>query len=415
MPNRSPRALGLVPLVLAAGVLLSGAPASAQLVRPTAAAVPGSMGIPQPEPKINLTVQKRSLSRILADVFKQAPYDYKVVADVGATAFNLDCKQMPLTQALTTLLAQDTRPDPLVFYFTKSATGAGTFVIDREYIEVGAEGGENKVSLANARLTKVLPRVFELMKVKGRIEPDVPPVNISLQLRPDNWAQVLPQVILEANKVEPTLTYSLEGDTYVVHLHKTPLGVTASGAAVPGVRTVQLTLNSAPLRDAISAVLKGSQWKFQVSDAVKDIGVTYSASAEPELSALSNVLKRASALGPQVTYREGKGVLYIEPGPLPGLAVVPGKGDAALSTVTLDVKQQRIKNVIASIENQTGTTIRVAPTVPDLPISLKVDKARVEEALRALMLAARTSLPNLSFRQMGPGYVVELDKDKGLK
>lgn len=410
MLNLSPRALGLAPLVLAAGILLTGSPASAQLVRTTSVATPGSMGIPQPEAKINLTVQKRSLSRILADVFKQTTYDYKVIADVGATAFSLDSKGLTLTQALTNLLAQDTRPDPLIFYFTKSPTGAGTFVIDREYLEIGADAGENKVSLANARLTKVLPRVFALMKVKGRVEPDVPPVTISLQLRPDNWAQVLPQIVLEANKVEPTLTYSLEGDTYVVHLHKAPLGLTPSGAAIPGVRKVQLTLNETPLRDAIGAVLKDSQWKFQVSDTVKDVGVTYSASAEPELSALFNILKQASGLGGQVTYREGKGVLYIEPGPLPGLAVVPGKGDAALSTATLDVKQQRLKAVVATIENQTGATIRIAPTVPDLPISLKVTKVRVDEALRALILAARPSLPNISFRQMGPGYVVELEK-----
>jgi len=410
MLNLSPRAFGLAPLLLAAGVLLSGSPASAQLVRTTAAAVPGSMGIPQPEFKINLSVQKRSLSRILADVFKQTNYDYKVVADVGATAFSLDARGVPLTQALTMLLAQDTRPDPLVYYFTKSPTGAGTFVIDREYMEIGADVGENKVSLANARLTKILPRVFQLMKVKGRVEPDVPPVTISLQLRPENWAQVLPQVILEANKVEPTLTYSMEGDTYVVHLHKTPLGVTPSGAAMPGVRKVQLTLNETPLRDAISAVLKDSQWKFQVSDTVKDVGITYSASAEPELSALYNILRQAGGLGGQVTYREGKGVLYIEPGPLPGFATVPGKGDAALATATLDLKQQRIKAVVAAIENQTGATIRIAPTVPDLPITIKLQKAKVEEALRAVILAAKASLPNLSYRQMGPGYILELGK-----
>lgn len=410
MFNLSPRALGLAPLALAAGVLLSGSPASAQLVRTTATATPGSMGIPQPEAKINLSVQKRSLSRILADVFKQTTYDYKVVADVGATAFSLDSRGMPLTQALTTLLAQDTRPDPLVFYFTKTPTGAGTFVIDREFLEVGAETGENKVSLANARLTKVLPKVFALMKVKGRVEPDVPPITISLQLRPENWAQALPQIILEANKTEPTLTYSMEGDTYVVHLHKTPLGITASGAALPGVRKVQLTLNGTPLRDAIGAVLKDSQWKFQVADSIKDVGITYSASAEPELSALYNILRQAGGLGGQVTYREGKGVLYIEPGPLPGQATVPGKGDAALATATLDLKQQRLKAVIAAIENQTGATIRIAPTVPDLPITIKVTKARVEEALRAVVEAAKASLPNLTFRQMGPGYVVELAK-----
>jgi type II secretory pathway component GspD/PulD (secretin) len=410
MINRSLRALCLVPVALAAGVVLGGAPASAQLVRQSNTLTPGSMGIPQPEPKITLSVQKRSLSRILAEVFKQAPYDYKVVADVGATAFDLDVKQVPLTQALNQLLAQDKRPDPLVFYFTKNPTGQGTFTIDREFLELVSETGEKRVSLANARITKVLPQVFKLMGVQARIEPDVPPVTISLQVRPQDWSQVLPQVILSANAVEPTLTYSMDGDTYVVHLHKTHLGLTATGAAVPGVRKVQLALTDAPLRDAITAVLKDSAWKYQVSDNVKDVAVSYSASAEPELSALSNILKQAGELGPQITYREGKGVLYIEPGPLPGAATVPVKGEGALATATLDVKQERLKAVIARIENQTGTTIRIAPTVPDLPITLKLDKARVDGALRAVMMAVKASLPNLTYRQMGTTYFVELAK-----
>jgi type II secretory pathway component GspD/PulD (secretin) len=370
------------------------------------------MGIPQPEPTITLSVQKRSLSRILADIFKQARvgYDYKVVADVGATAFDLDVKGVPLTQALTQLLAQDKRPDSLVYYFTKSPTGGGTFTIDREYIEIVSETGEKRVSLANARITKVLPQVFKLMGVQARIEPDVPPVTISLQVRPQEWVQVLPQVLLSANAVEPTLTYSMDGDTYVIHMHKTPLGLTATGAAMPGVRKVQVAVTDAPLRDAITAVLKDSKWKYQVSDNVKDVSVSYSASAEPELSALSNILKQAAELGPQVTYREGKGVLYIEPGPLPGAATVPVKGEGALATATLDVKQERLKAVIARIENQTGTTIRVAPTVPDLPITIKVEKVRVDGALRAVMAAVKTSLPNLTYRQMGTTYIVELAK-----
>lgn len=412
MINSNYRAWRLLPVVGAALTLLQTAPASAQLVRNAPTLVPGSMGVPQPEPKVTLNAQKRSLSRILADLFKQVPYDYKIVAELGATAFSLDVKQMPITQAVRMLLAQDTRPDPLIYYFEKSLTGTGTFVIDREYIEIGAGGGENKVSLANARITKVLPDVFKLMKVEGRIEGDVPPVTISLQLRPQDWSQVLPQVILAANKVEPTLTYSREGDVYIVHLHKTPVGVTATGSALPGTRRVQVSYTDAPLRDVIAGILKGSTWKYQVSDDVKDVGITYSASAEPELSALQNVLRQAAALGPQVTYREGKGVLHIAPGPLPGAATVPVRGEGALATATLDAKQLRIKAVIASIENQTGVTIRVAPTVPDLPITVKVDKARVDEALRAVMLAARTSLPTLVFRQMGNNYIVELDKSQ---
>jgi len=412
MFNSSSRALRVLPAIGAAIALFQAAPASAQVARTAPTLVAGSMGVPQPEPKVTVTAQKRSLSRILAEVFKQVPYDYKIVADLGATAFNLDVKQVPITQALRMLLAQDKRPDALVYYFERNLAGGGTFTIDREYMEIGSGGGENKVSLANARITQVLPQVFKMMGVEGRIEGDVPPVTISLQLRPQDWSQVLPQVILAANKVEPTLTYSREGDVYIVHLHKTHIGVTASGTALAGTRKVQINYTDAPLRDVIAGILKDSVWKYQVSDDVKDVGITYSASAEPELAALQNVLRQAAALGPQVTYREGKGVLHIAPGPLPGEATVPIKGEGALATATVDVKQQRIKAVIASIENQTGATIRVAPTVPDLPITLKIEKVRVDEALRAVLLAAKASLPTLVFRQMGPGYIVELDKSR---
>jgi hypothetical protein len=54
--------------------------------------------------------------------------------------------------------------------------------------------------------------------------------------------------------------------------------------------------------------------------------------------------------------------------------------------------------------------IRVAPNVPDLPITLRIENATAEEAIRAVIAAARESLPNLTFRTQGMGYVIELGK-----
>jgi hypothetical protein len=315
------------------------------------------------------------------------------------------------------LLAQDKTHEPMVYYFTRDPSGGGTFTIDREYIQIGEIEGENRVSLANARITEVLPRVFELTKVKYRIEPDVPPVPISLQLRPSNWAPVAAQVILEAAKLEPTLTYSLDGDTLVVHMQKTPTG--APGSPVPeDARRVKMTIEQQPLRAVLAALFKDSKWKYEVSKDVQDVRISYTSTAEPELSALHAILKQASAKGKQVTYREGKGVLYIERGPLPG---IEGLGEAVAAatvaptqrTASLTVLDQRLKRVTADLATQTGSTITVAPTVPDLPVSVRIVNLPAEQALAEIVKSLRPSLPNLMVRVAGPNtFVVELGAKK---
>ena len=200
-----------LPALGAAAAVLLAAPCLAQTSRNNLNTnVPGTMGIPQPEPTITLSIkQPRSLARVLYEVFKQTPFEYQLLADVGTTAFTLEANKLPLTRVLAQLLGQEKRPDPLVYSFQKNLTGkGGTFIIDREFLEIGMFEGERKVSLANARITRVLPELFKLMKVQGRVEPDVPPVTVTVQLRPEDWENVLPQLMLEAAKKEPSLTYS---------------------------------------------------------------------------------------------------------------------------------------------------------------------------------------------------------------
>jgi type II secretory pathway component GspD/PulD (secretin) len=263
----------------------------------------------------------------------------------------------------------------------------------------------------------VLPRVFALTKVKYRIEPDVPPVPISLQLRPNDWAPVAAQVILEASKMEPTLTYSVDGDTLVVHIQKTPTGL--PGSPVPeGTRRVKMTIENQPLRAVLAALFKDSTWKYEVNKDVQDVRISYTSTAEPELSALYAILKQASAKGKQVTYREGKGVLYIERGPLPG---TEGLGEAVAAatvaptqkTATLTVLDQRLKRVAAELATQTGSTITVAPNVPDLPVSVRIVNMPADQALGEIVKTLHPSLPNLTVRVAGPNtFVVELGPKK---
>lgn len=414
---------GLLAL-LAAGVMLvlPPGPSAAQQTRrvpPSSAYVPGSMGIPQPEPKITLSIKQRSLGRILSEIFKQTPYKYLVRAEVGASLFDLDVQGATLSQALQALLSQDKGPEPMVFFFTKRPTGEGIFTFDRELITVGEVEGQDRVSLTNARLTKVLPAVFKKLGAKYRIEPDVPPVLITMELRPNKWTEVLPQVMMEAYMQEPGLTYSLDGDTYVIHLHKIPTGASSaasggSGSApsVTGVRKItKFSVTKTPLRDALTELFKDSAWKIQVSDAVKDVNISYTASSEPEFAALTSILKQAAVNGSQVTYREGKGVLYIEPGPLPGEFQTAKSLTNKIQRATYNPNQRKISEAARSLGQLTGAMVKVAPDVPDLLVTFSVKDATIEEALQSLVDAAKVSIPNLSFRSMGEGsYVLELSK-----
>lgn len=375
--------------------------------------VPGTMGIPQPEPVITLSVkQPRSLARVLYEVFKQTPYEYQLLADVGTTAFTVEANKQPLTQVLTTIFAQEKRPDPLVYSFQKSLTGkGGTFVVDREYVEIGNIEGEKKVSLANARITRVLPEVFKLMKVQGRVEPDVPPVTVSVQLRPEEWANVLPQLMLEASKKEPALTYSKEGETWVVHVQKTPTG--GPGSPLPAnaqPRKVKLALNDVPLADAMAQLFQGSAWKYQIADKVgSNVRVTYNTGGEPELAALHQILRQAAMQGNPVTYREGRGVLYIEEGPLPGQFQV-AKASSNVRRTSLNLPNTRLKRVVDIVGGALGTKITVAPNVPDVPISVRLTDGTIEEWMNEIIRAAKESLPNANYRTMGEGYIIELGK-----
>src|SRR5688500_18748918 len=78
-------------------------PATAQGTRVAATPqyyVAGSMGIPQPEPKVTVQLQNKPLSRAVFEIFKTTGYQPQVLADVGATLVSIDAKNMPLTQAL---------------------------------------------------------------------------------------------------------------------------------------------------------------------------------------------------------------------------------------------------------------------------------------------------------------------------
>lgn len=369
------------------------------------------MGIPQPEPMVTLKMEGRSLQRTLFELFKQTPFQYRVVADVAPTLCKIDVKKEPVTLALRRILDQEKAVEPLVFAFERNLIGGGVFVIYREIIEIGLVDGDKRVSLSNARLTKVLPVIFEKMGAKFRIEPDVPPVLVSAQLRPQDWAQALPGVILEGFKQEPTLTYSLDGDTYVVHLQKAlPALLNTRDAAL--LRRVNVSLVDRPLRDALAEILKGSTWKYQVADKVPDTKVTYSASSELELSVLEAVLRQAAATGTQaVTYREGAGVLYIEPGPLPGEAAVVTKKDQAVGKRIGPLKLKRpIRELAQLLASTAGVTARVGATVPNIEVEYNsTETVSIGDAFRALVSAARASLPNLKLRPMGQDtFILEL-------
>ncbi len=386
-----------------------GAPQSGSVAKPRTIVgyVPGALGIPQPEPKVTVNFTGLSLARSLNEILKQSGYSVRVLAEMGTTRYSLTTQAMPVSKALRALLDQDKSLEPLVFRFQRILTGGGEFIIDRELIDVSRSEGENRVSLANARITKVLPMVAKMLNAPLRFEPDVPPILVSMQLRPSDWAPVVQQVVLEAYKQEPAITYSMDGNTYVIHLQKTPL------TGVPGMpsRKVKVSADSKPLREVLQSLFEGSAWKFQVAESVKDTKITYNVSNEPELVALHAILRQTAESGTPITYREGPGILFVEPGLLPGDFFVPKvkPGDpAALNLVTLDVRGTRLKELLEKLAIQSAATIIMAPNVPNLPVTMKVEKVTLDVALQEVKRALNKQLPNLLWSKDGTEYIVSV-------
>jgi hypothetical protein len=239
----------------------------------------------------------------------------------------------------------------------------------------------------------------------------VPPVLVSVQLRPQVWHQALPQLMLEAYKAEPGITYSIDGDTYVVHLQKTPpLPRSVSEQDSPMFRKVRLSVDNKSLKETLAELFAGSQWKYQISPAVKDVKVTFAAE-QPELAALTGLLRQASATSAnqQLTYREGPGVLYIEPGPLPGEAVVSNKEPLVGPPVVTFKSSQRVQKVAEELASRTGSTIVVSMKIPPLPVEIDVKNATVDDVLKEIIKKLKTSLPTIQYRSTAANaYIIEL-------
>lgn len=402
-------ALALTILGMAASPALAQSPPITQpggIRRTTQIPVPGTMGIPQPEPNITLNIQKRPLGRILAEIFKQTPFQFRLLASQGTTLFSLEANREPFRKVLTRLLEQDKSAEPLVFGFDRTTTGQGIVTIDRELVDIAVREGEKYVSLTNARLTTVLTELFKRANVKYRIEPDVSPVPISLQLRPLEWLDAIPTVILEAFRNEPALTFSQDRDTWVVHLQKLSVDAETPTEKMPR-RKFQVT--AAPLRDALATLFTGSSFKYQVAESVKDTTVTYSTQGETDIAILQRLLRQAAGKGNSVTWREGNGMLFIEPGPLPGEAPQQTARTSSVQEPTTSLNlTDNIRALATLLAQATQTTVTVSPNVPNLRVMLKVENATIDQALEALVAAARGSVPNLSFRKSGKRYILEL-------
>jgi hypothetical protein len=341
--------------------------------------------LPTPEPRVTVSFQDRSLSRALQELFASAPVGYRLLASSATPLFHLDVKDAPLSEALSALLAQDGGAEPLVFAL-QTGPGGGQVIIQRETIYVEAVGGSVRLNLVNARLPAVLQRVLTASDLEHRGAETVPPVLVTQTVRARNWREALSMLLINGQRQVPGLTYSRSEGVLVIHVQR-HLDTTA--------RRLDLNLRQTELRKAIEELFAGSEWRCVVDDAVPQAVITVSATQETEGAVLRAMLAAARGSGGATTYREEAGVVYIEPGPLPG----ESEGDALASPrtarVSLLCEGRRLREVLRSLAGSSGARIDLAPDVPDLPVYVSVADMPLERAVEAVVARLRTSLPGL--------------------
>ena len=356
--------------------------------------------IPKPEPLVTLKGQKLTMSRALRAAFQNTPYKYRLSARVPLTFVKIDVKRRPLSEVLNTILSADKNTrNPLVWRRERD-----TITIVRESITMGVnDEAEKVITLSEARIGPVLARLFKLMKTPYRIQPNVPPILITLTMRPRKWENALPDLMDRAYQQDRRITFSIVKGTYIVHIHQTPIGLSSAGQATRNAgRLVTLASPDTPLREALAKVFEGSKWKIEVAEEVKDTTVNISANKRPELAVLRDVLRQVSAISSPITYREGRGTLYVEPGPLPGQAKLYARAldSGELRRTSLNLTQQKLSDAIKLLAQSTGAKVTIAKNVPDIRISFTVNNVTIEEALRAVVASGRVEVPNLTFRKV---------------
>jgi type II secretory pathway component HofQ len=284
---------------------------------------------------VTFAVQGVPLRSALARLFQGTGLSYAVSPDVPDPLVTLSIQGVPFGTALQTL----TRVADVSY---RRENGVYVISVRPQGAEPGADnaapeaGRHVTLQLTDVPLRRALALLFKGTGLQYAVAPDVPNPPITLELRDEEFATALRQIV----RLSAVATYRKEGSVYVIDVRppeaaeperKVPLlgempiigrlfttpGKPGAGVEELAERPVTLALKGVPFRQALEQLFRGSGMRCAVELGFPNPRLSLNARNEPFSSALRRLTDQAGA-----TYQR-EGPCFIIGKPLPGAPAAP--------------------------------------------------------------------------------------------
>jgi type II secretory pathway component HofQ len=276
---------------------------------------------------VTFAVQGIPLRSALARLFRGTGLSYAVAPDVPNPPITISMQDVPFGTALQTL----TQVAGVTYRRENDVYVIGTRPSASEPIVANAAPVAARrvtLHLKEVPLRQALEQLFEGTGLQFAIAPDVPNPPITIELRDEEFATALRQIV----RLSAVATYRKEGSIYIIGVRspeatepeqKIPLlgelpivgrlfaapGKPEGGAGEPAERKVTLALKAVPLRQALEQIFRGSGLRCAVELGISNTPVSLNVREEPFSSVLGRLVDQVGA-----TYqREGPFVVIGKP------------------------------------------------------------------------------------------------------
>lgn len=177
-------------------------------------------------------------------------------------------------------------------------------------------------------------------------------------------------------------------------------------------RRISLNLQSVPFRQALQQAMAGSGFQYAIDPAVPDVPVQLKIREVPLRAGLRLLVRTAAELVPGLTYSRDGEIFTFVVRPTPEQDIEPVKDsrpDPRLNLpVTITLAETPLREALQKLFEPTRVQYSVLPNVPDVPVTLNLERRPAALAIRDALRVASVRLPGLYLVREGEVYVIAL-------
>lgn len=278
-----------------------------------------------PPARVTIEARDTPLRGALRLLQAQAGFSYTLDSTVPNVPVSLSLRNVPYEDVLHLLVRQAAgsvpglrvtrREGAYVISVHRDRIGAETVPVAPEPLEPPAltTAFTRKVSVGfhEEGLRQVLGRVFSLVGVPYTVEPNVPNIPVTVDVRSGTIWEVLSRV-LAAAQVQAPVELGQYGEVYVVALRPGPVRVGGEPERTGLADRVTLKLQGVPVTLAAEALFRGSPYEYTLMPERPEARVNLDLRDVPLEVALGRLAQEAARSGVRLTWKR-RGMDPVQP------------------------------------------------------------------------------------------------------